>query len=231
MARTIQTIFNEIIASKDADADLSALNSTSATALHRLWAYITAVAHNIVEQFFDTHKAEVETLLELKEPGTPSWYAEKAKEWQFGDTLQVLPDNSLGYPIIDEAKQLVERVSYAEASDGTLFLKVAKDDGGSLGPLSTAEQNSLKSYFQQIKFAGTVTTIVSLNPDKLRFTGEVFFDGEKDPAVVQSDVEQALSDYCAALEFDGIVRKIKVIDFIQAVAFKSPFQIEGAHSV
>ena len=55
MARSVDTIYADLIAKKESDSNLDALNSKSKTAIWRLWLYIVAYATNVLESLFDKH--------------------------------------------------------------------------------------------------------------------------------------------------------------------------------
>ena len=59
MARTVETIYADLLARKEADTNLNELSSTSKTAIWRLWIYIVAYATNVLEMLFDSHATEV----------------------------------------------------------------------------------------------------------------------------------------------------------------------------
>ena len=63
MARTVNTIYNAILADKANYAELSDLSTTSQTGIWRLWAYITALAIHLHERIFDAFKVEVNELI------------------------------------------------------------------------------------------------------------------------------------------------------------------------
>ena len=79
MARSIDTIYNLIIAEKETKAELSGLTTESATSVFRLWAWITAAVIFTLEALFDLFKTELETLLLTLKPGTLPWYQEMCK--------------------------------------------------------------------------------------------------------------------------------------------------------
>lgn len=212
MARSVDEIYNSILVEKAKRPELAVLSSTSATAIWRLWAYITAVSHNVIETFFDLFKAEVNDLINRKEFGTPSWFAEISKDFQLGDQITTV-NGKTGYAVIDLAKRIVTRVAYKE-TDGVLTLKIAKGTGQ---PLTNSEVQQFESYIERRKPAGVQVSVISLNADKLRVTAEVFYDGIYTQDVIKAAVESALTDYMASLEFDGLVYRNKVIDAIQKV--------------
>ena len=215
MARTVTEIFDEIISTKEADAALAGLTSSSATSIWRLWAYITAVVLNIHENLFDLFTAEVDAKIASQQSGTPSWYVSRVKEFQLGDQVQVI-DGVVTYPVVDELKQIVTLASYAEGA-GAITLKIAKGAAGSEAALTAQELSQVENYMERIKFAGTDLTIVSNNADTLELTAEVFYDGINDPAIIQANVEAAITNYLRNIDFDGKVYVNKIIDAITAV--------------
>jgi len=233
MARSINEIKTQIIATKEATKGLEKLSSSSAVAVWRLWVYVTAVAIQFHETIFDLFRKEVETKIAARQAGTPSWYVARAKEFQVGDTLQVI-NGVATYATIDPEKQIVTRASYKEAEDGdaiVLQMKVAKGELGSEEPLSNEEKFQLGAYLERIKFAGTKLQVVSLNGDKLRLTAEIFFDGIYAVATVRDAVEAAINNYLLNLDFDGLVYVNKIIDAIQAVPGVIDVKITSAVAV
>ncbi|MCG8310739.1 MAG: baseplate J/gp47 family protein [Cytophagales bacterium] len=221
MARTVKEIQLEILSAKNADGNLNSLNSSSQTEPWRLWVYIIAVAIHLHERLFDAFKSEIEETLDLRQPGTPGWYAEKCLEFQLGDDL-IIDNGKITYAVFDEEKQIVKRVGYKDDS-GTLTLKTAKESDGVPEALSAIELNQLKAYIEKVKFVGTDVQATSLNADKMRLTATIYYDGIYAQADIQTAVEAALNNYMTNLPFNGIVIKNKVIDAIQAV--------EGVHDI
>ncbi len=87
MARTITEIQDDIISRITATAGLADLNSSSKTAVWRLWTYVVAVTAWVLENLFDLHKSEVTSLINEKAPHSLRWYANKAKDFQHGSEL------------------------------------------------------------------------------------------------------------------------------------------------
>ena len=48
---------------------------------------IVAFVHFLIEKLFDTHKKELNEIIEAKMPHRPSWYRTKAKAFQYGHDL------------------------------------------------------------------------------------------------------------------------------------------------
>ncbi len=215
MARSVEEIYNQIVLEKNKRAELSALSSPSATAIWRLWAYITAVAHNVVENFFDQFRREITQIVEQKEYGTPPWFALRAREFQPGDQLSVVDGRTI-YAAPDPARQLISRVAYKEANGG-LILKVAKGSPAAVA-LTTEEATQFGGYITAIKPAGMRVQVVSLNADQLRVAGTVYYNPLIGSTAVKEVVLAALTAYMENLPFDGIVYRNQVIDAIQKAA-------------
>jgi hypothetical protein len=88
MARTITDIQNEIYAKIAADPTLP--SSISNSAIYRRFTFIICYAIWLLESLFDTHKKEVDTIIDEKMPHRASWYRTKAKAFQYGFAL--IPD-------------------------------------------------------------------------------------------------------------------------------------------
>lgn len=218
MARTISEIQSEILSAIQMDATLSDMNSTSITAVYRLIAYITAVAHWVHENFFDAHKTAVEILINQAPVGTPSWYVKKAKEFQLGDVLYEV-EGFLAYPVVDATKQIITQAAY-KVTGSKLFLKVAKAGVlvDTLEPLSTTELAQFAGYIDRLRFAGTEIEIVSLNADRLRLYGKIYYQGIYEVTDFQTRLVAAIKGYLKNLPFDGTIQTIKLIDAMQQVS-------------
>lgn len=183
MARTITEIQKEIITEKDRSPGLESLNSTSNTAIWRLWTYITATAIWTLENLFDLHRREIDQLLLTKKPHNLIWYKTKAEAFQFGMELKPGSD---GYDNtgIDPAKvtksRIVKHVAIVEnKTNGWMRLKAAKEVNGELQALSRTEPDelgALNRYMQSVKDAGVKLLVDSLPPDRLKMHIDIYYD-------------------------------------------------------
>lgn len=221
MARTIAEIFDTIQAARAADPVLSVkLNSPSATAVHRLWAYISAVAMWAHEQLWERHRADVEAALSRAKPGTAAWYADQALLFQEGDTL-IADDAGIHYPAGSTGAKIITRAAAIENDlTGKLFIKVAKDGptAGTLAPLSAAQLTQVRGYFDRKGFAGVRKEVVSRAADKIKVVAQVYYDPLIDVPALQLQVQAAVQRYLAALEFNGVLYVSRIEDAIQSVA-------------
>lgn len=227
MARTITQIQSEIITAMQADAALSGLTSTSATAIWRLWTYIVAVAIWAHESLWDSFKVELtETAANLK-PHTLRWYRNKALAYQHGATLidgEDSYDNEGLDPATIESQKIIKQAAVTETPDGLLTVKVAKEVGGELTPLSVGETSAVTAYFNEIKDAGVILAVRSVNADRLRIEVDVYYDptilsasGERLDGAATTPVQDAAKAYLRNLPFDGEFVKARLVDAMQAV--------------
>lgn len=207
--------------------------STSKVATWRLIMFVTAYGIWILENLFDTFKSEVETTIANKEPGQLPWYVTKSKEFQLGDQLTYINNSYYGYVTIDEDKKIVTQAA-ATVSNGTIYVKVAKGTIGSLEKLDTDEKSSFTLYMKGsetpyaedgIGYAGTAISVISSDPDELRFAIEVFYDAIvlDSSGTLLSDgttksVEVAVTNYIQQIPFDSKFRIIDLVDAIKAAS-------------
>lgn len=217
MARTIDDIQKLIIAEKDASPGLASLNSTSKTAIWRLWTYITAVAIWTLENLFDLHKKEVNHLLLTKKPHNLIWYKAKAEAFQYGRDLKPGSDryDNTGVDHLKvEKSRIVKHVAIVEnQKTGWVRIKAAKEVNGELQKLSREnpdELGALNRYIQQIKDAGVKVLVDSLPPDRLRLHIDIYYDamvldangGRLDGSSIKP-VENTVHAYLRSLPFNG----------------------------
>lgn len=223
MARKIDEIYQEIIAGVQSDTVLSEeLTSTSKTAIWRLTAYVVAVAIWTVEVLFDTHKAEVNTILATKQTRTLNGYANMAKAFQLGYELN---PNTGAYNTIDESAMIIAQASVTERG-GDLIMKVAKLVGGSLAPLASTTPDELtpfRQYIAKVKDAGVKVSIISAIGDDLRLVLDVFYDplvldsaGKLLSDGVTEPVRVTLKSFITSLPFNGEFIPASLVDVFQA---------------
>lgn len=226
MARTISEIQAEIIAAKEADANLAVLTSQSKTAIWVLWTYVVAVGIWTLEKLFDSHKSEVQTIIYNMKPHSLPWYANKAKDFEYGQDLPPDTDKYDNTGLTDEEIEESKIVAYASVTeaDRNLRVKVAKDGGTDLEPLEAQELASFSEYMNRIKDAGVFLTIESLPADSLRLNLDIYYNplvmdsfGARIDGTASQPVKDAITQYLKNLPFNGVLVSAYLIDALQAV--------------
>ena len=227
MARSIEEIKEEILRAKEQEAALEGLNSTSKTAIWRLWVYITAFAIWTLEKLFDTHKSEVSEMLKQLKPHTARWYRNKALAFQYGFDLIEDSDKFNNANATEEqidASKIVKYSAVTESeAESRLIVKIATEQGGELQPISAGQRESFDAYLSEIKDAGVRITVINYLPDILKLQMKIY----RDPLVLDESgtsirmgnkpVEEAIKKYLKNLPFNGELVLAHLVDELQKV--------------
>ena len=225
MARTIQEIQELIYQAKAQEPALNELNSTSKVAIWRLWVYIIAVAIWSLEKLFDLHRADIDKRLAELKPHTARWYRSKALAFQYGFDLLTDSDkfNNTGHTEEQiEASKIVKYSAVVESpNEGRLIVKIAREQGEQLQPITDAQKQAFEAYLQEIKDAGVRLSVVNYQPDVLHLQMKIVYD----PLVLDSNgqsiihatkpIETAIKDYLKRLPFNGELVLAHLIDELQ----------------
>lgn len=180
--------------------------SSSSAAEWRIWVSIFAYAIWLFEAIMDAFKADIETQIEKKQPGTLEWYRDTALAFQNGHTLAVDQWGVVGYATDDASARIVKHASVSE-SNGGLVLKVAgiNEETQELQPLNigAGEFINFQRYMEKVKFAGTAIDYRTLSPDTVEYDVTVYFDTLYLESDVQTNILAALDDFRSNLSFDA----------------------------
>jgi hypothetical protein len=226
MARTIAEIQADIIAAKNNNSTLAALDSSSSTAIWRLWTYITAVAIWALEKLFDQHMADVQDTLSRLKPHSLRWYAEKAKAFRYGQALLPESDNYSNEGLTEQqirASQIVKYAAVVEQEQG-LRIKVATMGAADLQPLSAAQMAAFAEYMQRVKDAGVRLLITTAVADGLKLGLTIYYNplvlnaqGERIDGGGNTPVKDAIEAYLRSLPFNGVFVLAYLTDVLQQV--------------
>lgn len=220
MARTTTVIFNDMVARKDAEADLDGLTSASQSAIWRLLFWVQAQSINLFEQLMDALTVDIQLIADNSIAGSAAWLQNQVLLFQYdaGDpqVLQII-DGLPAYTTVDPALRIVKSASVKEGLNRIVFVKAAKDEGSGLEALDVNELAALDSYVINIGFAGIPYVIQSDSPDRCQFTASIYYKGQYVATTVKTNVIAAINAYLIALPFDGVIEFNKVIDAVQTV--------------
>jgi hypothetical protein len=236
MARTIATIKADLATQFMANSTLAdkygftvgdAFDSTfSKVSFESIWLYICAYCAYVIEVLFDTHKAEIDDLLEQQKSHRRTWYENMAKAFMFGYSLVTDEDyydtSSLTDAQIIAAK--VVKYSAAVEKKGVVYMKVAgEDSSGNRQPITAAQQTAFEAYMKDVKDAGVVIEVVNSNPQHFRLTMTLYYD----PMVLDANgmnlsagtypVTDAIKSFISNLKFNGEYRNASLVDTLQAI--------------
>ena len=227
MARTIAQIQQAMLDEIAADGTLSTVaTSTSKVAIYRLFTRIVATCAWTIEVLFDTVKQEVNELIAQLKPHSLRWYANKAKDFQYGFTLPIDTDKYDNTGVTDddiETSQIVKYSAVTEGEDGKLRIKVAKE-ATDLEPLDAGELAAFSEYMARIKDAGVRLIIESNTPDKLKLALKIYYDplilnatGQRIDGSDLTPVQSGVKNYLKNLPFNGVFVLAYLVDALQKV--------------
>jgi hypothetical protein len=245
MARSIESIYNSLVAKKEGFSELSALlpsyvtpdnpyqlllneiSSLSKVSIWRLWLFLVACGHYTLEVMMDAFKADAEDIARRNTFGTLPWYAAKVLGWQFGFS-PVWNSTDYTYEYTDTTSvaakdaRIIARVSVVEAKNmafNSVLIKVATESApGVLSPITAPQLTALDTYIDRIKPPGVKTITQSYPADLLRANLKIWYDGTLDLAVFQTTVEDALKLFLKNIPFDGILQLDDLVLFIRAIS-------------
>lgn len=215
MARSTSEIAQQMLDAKAADSNLSGLTSTSQTSIWRLWIFIVAACHNVLEQLLDLFRTEIETTVENNYVGTPKWIRQKCLEFQYSavnpQVLEITDNTKIAFPVIDPSLRIVTRASVTTDQNKIVKIKVAKGEPPT--QLVGAEPVALQAYFSELVPAGVYWELINAVSDKLYIEGTVYYDGMY-AATIETIVPKAIKTYLSNIDFDG---EIKISDLEGAI--------------
>lgn len=226
MARDLTTIQAEITAARLAKPELSDLDGPTAVADYSLWEEVYAYCVWLFEKLLDAFKIEINTEITDNKVSTLSWWQNEILKFQYDPTTpQVVQeiDFIAQYLVVDPTLQIITRCAVRNvARDGHLVVsvKVAQTVDDQLAPLNDTQLAALVDYTLVKRPAGISMEVISLYPDRLKLVADIYYLGQYDKDLVKAAVIQAINNYFAYLssdEFDGLVRILKLEDFIEAV--------------
>ncbi len=216
MARSIATIYNQIISTASQSTELQQMTSSSKVAIWRLWAWVTAAAIFIVETSFDLLPAEINSILASQKSARLLWYRWISMQFQYGDVLNVSDHGAISYSKIDSSKQIIKQCNPTENGDGIVLKIATVDTNNILCPLSTDQLNSYSVYIAKVKIAGAHVFIRNRQADKIKIVGIVYFN----PLIMRPDgtlisdnsrpVDNLLADFLRNMSFDGLLRRTDI---------------------
>ncbi len=203
-AATAEAALAGLAPNSDSSAQLQAqLNSGSTVDIHRLLMRLFAYCAKLQQDLWDRFRVETEALAKDGHFGTRRWFVAKAKRFQMGHVLQ-FTDLDAGYATDDPAARIVTHAAVVELAN-TVVVKVAKQAGTGLQPLTTEELLAVNDYFQELRPPVQVQ-VLTAPADRLRITGSVVYDGQATLSAVQAAVNYELREYLRTLAFGGVVR-------------------------
>lgn len=235
--RTLNEIQQELIQAKEAEPALAGLNSTSHTAIWRLWIYIVAFCIHIHERLMHQKEQEIERRIADTRPHTRKWYREKAMAYQHG--VELLPETD-EYAPLSLGEGLGDRIVSNAAvvkMNNHLRIKTVKTVGDELQPLSSEELIAFQAYMNQVSDAGTFVLATSHVADDLKLHLSVYYNpmlmntqGELLDGSDTEPVKKAINGYLKSVEFNGAFVESRLERAIERLPAVEMVNVQGAWS-
>ena len=179
----------------------------------------------LLEQIFDTHKKEVDDIIEAKMPHRPSWYRSKAKAFQYGFDLIEDSDKYDNTGFTDDVVEASKIIKYSAVTQngGQLLIKIASENNGVLTPITAPQKAAFDAYIAEIADCGVKYIVVNNKPDILDLYMTVFIDplvlDQYGMSILEGNypVQDAILEYMKELPFNGELVLAHLVDKIQQV--------------
>ncbi len=216
--RTPEVIKNEILTDIATWSELAGLNNASLQSIYKQIAGSVAYCIYVFELLFKRQTEDINKVIDTSYVGTRPFIARKCYAYQHGMLLEETFFNSgiYVYPTIDTELQIIKRVGI-NSDSGQVNILVAKEVGGEIVVLTEPERLGLVDYLKKFKIDGIAYLVKSIDADKLTLTMIVYYSASADLLLVKAQVEAAIENYIANIDFNGIFYTNKLIDAIQAV--------------
>lgn len=223
MIRTLSEIYAEAKDERNRYLELTEFENSSKMSVLDAFTWVTSACIWTFENILDVFKIDLARDLQYRINGTPSYFANALLKYQAGDHLMMNEEGTaFSYSHIDESKRIVTKVAYNEEEeigfhDKLIRFKIATGKPGSYAPIPEEELVGVRDYLNSIMFAGQHARIDSREGDVLVPRVVVYYDGAVTEEDLFSEIEAALNDFIAGIEFNGLVYAQKIIDCIQKV--------------
>lgn len=234
MSRSISQIYSEAVATRNNYLQISPLNSgrsESKLSVINVMTYVMAVLIYSYEVLLDVFQLQIAKLISERACGTPSYYANMAKYFQYNPEREVMDELEfdentfrIKFKTLDESHRIIEKSAYQHDTEKGLILKVCKknsdstsnDGGGVYTRLTDKELTAFKNYIDEIKFVGAKIYCRSTLGDVLSINATVIYDDLYiDEQQALENVKAKLIEYVKKLDFNGYVYYQSVIDAMQ----------------
>lgn len=196
--------------------------------------------HLILEQLFDTHRTELNGVVESQKLHSGAWLRNQLLNFQYGFDLIPNTDrwnNGAATPEQIDESRIIKYAAVTERDDAKgVVCKIATETNGVLSPLSNVHIDAITSWLKKIKAAGVPHTIINFLPDKLQLNIRIY----RNPLILDQNgvhrlnggepVRTALEEFMKELPFNGELILQQLQDKLQAVDGVEIVQIDSALS-
>lgn len=223
MTRSLSEIYADAKESRNNYLELTEFENSSKMSILDAFTWVVAACIWTFENVLEVFKVDLARDLQNRINGTPAYFANALLKYQSGDELVINEEGTIfSYPTINPTKRIITKVAYCEEEeqgfhDKIVRFKIATGTPGAYSRINDNELIAIRAYLNQLLFAGQHARVVSRIGDVLVPKVVVYYDGAVTEDDLYKSIEEALNNYIASIEFDGLVYAQKVIDAIQKV--------------
>lgn len=223
MTRSLSEIYADAKACRNKYLELTEFENSSKMSVMDAFTWVVAACIWTFENVLEVFKVDLARDLQDRVNGTPAYFANALLKYQSGDDLVINEEGTqFSYPNIDTTKRIIAKVAYFEEEeegfhDKLTTFKIATGAPGAYSRIDDNELVAIRAYLNKLLFAGQHAKVVSRIGDILVPRVTVYYDGAVTEDTIYQDIEQALGNYIANIDFNGLLYSQKVIDAIQAV--------------
>lgn len=238
MARTIQQYYDDIRADALARATdeglvdmVNMLNNTSRVAVWKILFYAVAYGCFLIDTVLDLFRAETDNKIKLLKPATLTWYAEKIKTFQYGDSTVPETDYYDNTGLTDEQIEDKKVIKYAAAIEQVftngrfgIRLKVAGEAAGVRIKLPDVQRDAAREFFKLFRFAGVWSELTTDDADYLKLRLRIYYNplvlnglGQRLDGADATPLQNAIDTHLKNLPFNGRFNLTSLVDAMQKV--------------
>lgn len=233
MSRTLSEIYTEAKECRNKYLELTEFENSSKMSILDAFTWVTSACIWSFENILDVFKIDLAKDLQNRINGTPAYFANALLKYQSGDQPVMNNEGTIfAYPNINPSKRIITKVAYYEEDepgfhDKIIRFKIATGAPGAYSRIDENELVAIRAYLNDLLFAGQHAKVVSRIGDILVPRLIVYYDGAITEDELYQSVENAINNYIANIDFNGVVYAQKIIDSIQAVEHVTDVEVSS----
>jgi hypothetical protein len=222
--KTMTDVFCEnavIAALYELDPNKTFEEQFSKASIESILFYAAAYCMQTLEKIFDTHKSEVNSIIDNLLPHRAKWYRDKSLNFMVD--IDLIPDTDeydttgMTDEQITQAKVVHYATAVEEVGSSVLIIKIATGDVGNLQPLPDEQAVQFTAYINEIRDAGVAFNVINQVGDDFACEVDVYYSPLFVPSDVLNAVKTAIQDYLNGLPFNGEYSNMALVDAVQRV--------------
>lgn len=198
----------------------------------RLLCYTFAIAQNLLEQLMDSFMGDVEAQVALAAAASGAWVQQTMFNFQYSTTNPQFVQMINGvpvYPVIDPTLRIIKACSVTTDVSNAVNVKCAQMVNGILAAMDSMMVASAQGYLDTEGTAGINYNIISLNPDQLYVSADIYFQGQY-ASIILASIIAAITTWLqtqSVTNFNGVIKMSDLENIIRSVSGVNDVQLKG----